>query len=184
MLFLQFLNNVSIIKTKVLLPRAHVTVANSRACGSYQDFLDRGLLLTRKLLNLVKLKSSLRKFDRYGLSVSQITTISSTSRSFPHSWLITGFVTILKWRVPPVEQELFTLPDHLSSPQVLSGVRATRSLVLCVCFVDRCLSFCTFLLAIVLSVLRYTDSDYPFVIFKLFLALVLSPLGFVAPRDI
>jgi len=58
----------------------------SRACGSYQDFLDRGLLLTRKLLNqwflLVKLKSSLRKFygrhhdlvDRYGISVSQMTT--------------------------------------------------------------------------------------------------------------
>ena len=38
----------------------------SRACGSYQNFFDRGLLLTRKLLNqgflLVKLKSSLRKF--------------------------------------------------------------------------------------------------------------------------
>jgi len=35
----------------------------SRACGSYQDFLDRRFLLTRKLLNqgflLVKLKSSL-----------------------------------------------------------------------------------------------------------------------------
>jgi hypothetical protein len=57
----------------------------SRACGSYQDFLDRGLLLTRKLLNqgflLVKLKSSLGKFygrhhdlvDRYGISVSQMT---------------------------------------------------------------------------------------------------------------
>ena len=33
----------------------------TRACGSYQDFLDRGLLLTRKLWNqgflLVKLKS-------------------------------------------------------------------------------------------------------------------------------
>ena len=54
-----------------------------RACGSYQDFLDRGLLLTRKLLNqegflLVKLKSSLRMFygrhqdfvDHYGISVS------------------------------------------------------------------------------------------------------------------
>jgi hypothetical protein len=26
----------------------------------------------------------------------------------------------------------------------LSGVRVTRSLVLYVCFVDRCLSFCTF----------------------------------------
>jgi hypothetical protein len=37
----------------------------SRTCGSYQDFLDRGLLLTRKLLSqgflLVNLKSSLRK---------------------------------------------------------------------------------------------------------------------------
>ena len=44
-----------------------------------------------------------------------------------------------------------------------SGVRVTRSLVLCVCFVDRCLSFCTFLLAIVLSVLlRFTASDYLF----------------------
>jgi hypothetical protein len=58
----------------------------SRACGSYRDFLDRGLLLTRKLLNqgflLVKLKSSLRKWygrhhdlvDRYGISVPQMTT--------------------------------------------------------------------------------------------------------------
>ena len=38
----------------------------SRACFSYHDFLDRGLLLTRKLLNqefqMVKMKSSLRKF--------------------------------------------------------------------------------------------------------------------------
>jgi hypothetical protein len=58
----------------------------SRACGSYQTFLDRELLLTRKLLNqgflLVKLKSSLRKLyghhhdlvDRYKISVSQMTT--------------------------------------------------------------------------------------------------------------
>jgi hypothetical protein len=36
-----------------------------------------------------------------------------------------------------------TLPEHLSSPPVLSGVRVTRSLVLYVCFVDHCLSFCT-----------------------------------------
>ena len=38
----------------------------SRACGSYKDFFDRGLLLIWKLLNkgflLVNLKSSLRKF--------------------------------------------------------------------------------------------------------------------------
>ena len=57
----------------------------SRACGSYQDLLDRGLLLSRKLLNqgflLSKLKSSLQKLygghhdlvELYGISVSQIT---------------------------------------------------------------------------------------------------------------
>ena len=122
----------------------------SRACGSYQDFLDSGLLL-------VKLKSSLRKcygrhhdfVDRYGISVSQMTTDRfhlsvNTSRSFPHSWLITVFVTILTRWVSLVEQELLTLPEHLSSPPDFSGVRVTRSLVLYVCFADRCLSFCTF----------------------------------------
>ena len=40
-----------------------------------------------------------------------------------------------------VEQELLTLPDHMSSPPVLSGVRVTPSLVLYVCFVDRWMSF-------------------------------------------
>ena len=43
-----------------------------------------------------------------------------------------------------VEQELLTLPEHLSSPLVFSEVHVTRSLVLYVCFVDRCLSFGTF----------------------------------------
>ena len=40
-----------------------------------------------------------------------------------------------------VEQELLTLPQHLSSPLVFSEVRVTQSLVLCVCFVHRCLYF-------------------------------------------
>jgi hypothetical protein len=44
-----------------------------------------------------------------------------------------------------VEQELPTLPEHMSSPLVLIGVRVTRALVLCVCFVDRWLSFNTYL---------------------------------------
>ena len=39
---------------------------------------------------------------------------------------------------------LIVLPEHMSSPPVFNGVRVTRSLVLYVCFVDRCLSFCTF----------------------------------------
>ena len=67
----------------------------------------------------------------------------NTYRSFPHSWLITGFVTRLIRRVSLVEKELLTLPEHLSSPPLFSRVRVTPSLVLCVCFVDRCLSFCT-----------------------------------------
>ena len=124
----------------------------SRACGSYQYFLDRGLLLTRKLLNqgflFVKLKSSLRKFYGWPLWNICVTNdhgyvplVVNTSRSFPHLWLITGFVTRLTRRMPLVEQELLTLPEHLSSPPVFSEIRVNRSLVLCVCFVDCCLSF-------------------------------------------
>ena len=68
---------------------------------SVEDFLDRGLLLTRKLLNqgflLVKLKSSLRKFYgrhhdlvyRYGISVTTndhgyVSLVIRTARSFPY----------------------------------------------------------------------------------------------------
>jgi hypothetical protein len=65
---------------------------------------------------------------------------------------------------------LLTLPETLSSIPVFSGVRVSRSLALCVCFIDRSLSFCTIVLAIVLSVfLRYTDSDCPFRVFRLFM---------------
>jgi hypothetical protein len=65
----------------------------------------------------------------------------NTLRSFPHSWLIIGFVTRLAWRVSLVQQELLVLPEHLSSPPALSGVRVNQCFALCVCFVDRCLSF-------------------------------------------
>ena len=37
-----------------------------------------------------------------------------------------------------------TLPEHLSSSRFCCGVHVTRSFVLCVCFVDRCLSLCPF----------------------------------------
>ena len=50
---------------------------------------------------------------------------------------------LTRW-VPLVEQELLILPKHLRSPPVFSGVCVTRSLVFCVYFIDRCLSFCTF----------------------------------------
>ena len=71
--------------------------------------------------------------------------------------------------VPLAEQELFTLPEHLSSPPVFGGVRVARCLVLCVLF---CIPLIVlFLLAIVLYVLRFSDSDSTFGIFKLFLRL-------------
>ena len=77
---------------------------------------------------------------------------------------------IYTFRVLLGEQELLILPEHLGSLPVFSEVCVTRSLVLCLCFVDRCLSFRTFLLTIVLSVLlRYTASDYPFGISTLIL---------------
>jgi hypothetical protein len=57
--------------------------------------------------------------------------------------------------VPHVEQELFTLPEHLISSQVFSGVRVARSLVFFIIFVDHCLS-CIFLLANALSVLYFS----------------------------
>jgi hypothetical protein len=131
----------------------------SRACGSYQDFLDRGLLLTKMILNqgflLVKLKPSLRTFNEVLLGWllwnicftnyhEYVPLVVNTSQSFPHSWLITEIITRLTRRTPLVEQELFTLPEDMSSPPVFNGDRVTRSLVLCVCFVDRCLSFCPF----------------------------------------
>jgi hypothetical protein len=47
--------------------------------------------------------------------------VVNTSPSFPHSRLITGFITRLTRRVPLVEHELLTLPEHLSSPPFLLG---------------------------------------------------------------
>jgi hypothetical protein len=83
--------------------------------------------------------------------------VAKAFRSFPLSWLITGFVTRLT-------RQVFTSGAGTAYPSGFSWVRVTRSLVLYVSFVDRYLSFVLFLLAIVLSVLlRYTDSHYPLV---------------------
>ena len=71
--------------------------------------------------------------DCYGIFVSQyVPIVVRTSRSFPHSWLITGFMTRVTRQVSLVEQELLSLPKYLSSPPVFSGVRVAWSLsVLC-----------------------------------------------------
>ena len=96
--------------------------------------------------------------------------VKNTSRSFPHSWFITEFVATLTRRVSLVEQKLHTILEHMSSAPVFSGVRVTWSFILYLCFDIVVRPFVLFLLTILLSVLfRYTDSDYPFGIFKLFL---------------
>jgi hypothetical protein len=101
-------------------------------------------------------------------------------RSFLHSWTITGFVIRLTRRVPLVEQEQLTFLEHPSSVPVFSGVCVTRSLVLCVCFVDHCLSFCPFLPLWCPSFdLRILITPFGFGILKLFLrtAVIHFPMG-------
>ena len=65
---------------------------------------------------------------------------------FVHLWLIPGCVARIKRRVLLMEQLLLTFSKHLSAPTVFVGVCVTRSLVLCICFVDGCLSFFLFFL--------------------------------------
>ncbi len=66
----------------------------------------------------------------------------------------------------------FTLPEHTSSSPDFSGVCGARSAIFCVVFCRSLFApLFLFLLTIVVSVLRFVDSDYPFGIFKLFLHL-------------
>ena len=69
--------------------------------------------------------------------------------------------------MPLMEQELFTLSEHLSLSLVFSGVCVAWSLVFCVMYCR--LLFFLFLLTIILSVLlRFTVSGYTFGIFQFF----------------
>ena len=134
------------------------------------DFLDRGLLLTGKLLNqgllANKLKSSIRTFHsrHHDLVTSYgIPFVTTTIPSyFPLSWLITGFVTRVARRVWPVTFGALEFTISL----FYCGVPVAQSLVFCVVLYKSLfvlLSFCIW------SLLRYTTSDDTFGIIKLFL---------------
>ena len=100
--------------------------------------------------------------------------VVSTSRSFPHSWLISWFVTRATQLLPLVEQEILTLSEHLSSSvfwwdsfySIFSFMRYALSIVVGFFTFGHCPSIYGFwlpfwyIVAIVLSVLQFTDSDY------------------------
>ena len=148
-------------------------------------FNERGQLLTGKLPNqgflLVKLKSLLRNiygqhhdlFNRYGISVSQITIDKlPLSEALPSSFLIHHKVCSYSSTTSATSGEGTVYPSRATEfTSVFSWVLVTRFYpqFAMYCFLDSCLSFCPSSLAIVLSVLRFMDSDYLFGIFKLFL---------------
>ena len=76
----------------------------------------------------------------------QVCFIVTSVWQYVYRWLesVLHVLARLTRRVPLVEQELLALPQHLSSLRFLIEVCVTRSLVLYVCFVDCCLSFCIF----------------------------------------
>ena len=123
----------------------------SRVCGSYHDNHDRGLLLTRKLLNqgflVVKLKSSLRKFyghhndlvNRQGISVSQMTTYFLRLN---HKPVLFSFMTHHRVcnttgatrQVQHAQQELYHLSVAPEFTPVISGVHVARFFIFCILF--------------------------------------------------
>ena len=99
----------------------------------------------------------------------------NAGHGFPTPYVV---LYILSWDVV-ARLFLILVELFLSSSPVFSGVRVTRSLVLYVCFVDRCLSFCTFSFGrcVLCPFHRFTDSGYSFGIFKLFLTSLVKPFS-------
>jgi len=111
--------------------------------------------------------------------------LNSFTMAISFDWKQDMYIYIILW-----SRHWFSLPEHPSSPPVFCGVCVARSLVLCVCFVDRCLSFCPFSFGHCVFVCRslfvllyfffwplccmFVDFVCPFVLFLL--AIVLSVL--------
>jgi hypothetical protein len=73
--------------------------------------------------------------------------------------------TMKKWMLSAGARTEYPSRAPELTPPLFSGVRITRSSVVCVCFVDRCLYFWYFSF----DLPRFTNFDYPFGIFKLFM---------------
>ena len=88
-----------------------------------------------------------------------------TIRSFPHSQIITWFLTRVTRRAPHVEQELRTLLQHMRLP-LFEWVCVAGSLVVCVMF---CRSLFVLLFFFFCHCGGCSSSGYSFGIFKHFL---------------
>jgi hypothetical protein len=153
------------LKLCILLKKTHKKTKNILLCNA----LDSNYI---KKLNInVMLQNSLRGEPKYHPG----NIFHRKNCYIPFILMINIYIYILLIGVcliltnMIIEQELLSLPEYLSSPPFFSVVHVTGSLVICVCFVDRCLSFCPLSLDIVLSVLRFTNCDHPFDILKFFL---------------
>ena len=92
-------------------------------------------------------------------------------RFFSNTWFITGFVIKLHAGATSGTGTAGCTSGAPVFAAVFSGVRVTRSIVLCVCFVERCLSFfpVSFGHCVVCSYSIYGFWLPPFGIFNLFL---------------
>ena len=95
----------------------------------------------------------------------------SLSTSSPYSWLTTGFLTTVIWRMPLVGQEQLSCPEHMNSP-VVFFIRFAQYLFSVYSFVDHC-PFVLFFLPWPLHCLSCVDLcwHYSFGIVKLYLNL-------------
>ena len=145
-------------------------IRDSKTCCSYYDFLYKGLLLTRKLLNqgflLVKLKAIFRKFygrryDLYGISIftnhhGYVSFVVIPILSFPHLWQIIEFITKVTRR-PNCGVGTAYLSGALEYIPVFSGFRAGHvifSFLLC------CRSLFVLLSFVLTCTSIFTVSDY------------------------
>jgi hypothetical protein len=68
----------------------------------------------------------------HGDVTEKMTVVMTTILTNTTAKMLVNVCTRIIRRVSQLERELLTLPEHMSSPPVLSGVRVTRSFVLCV----------------------------------------------------
>jgi hypothetical protein len=103
--------------------------------------------------------------ERFCQKWPRIYVVVITIRFFPHSWLITGSVTSVTWRL--LEHELLTLPVNLRSSRIVSGVLIAWSLVVCVVF---CRSLIVLFPLYCLTFLRFVSFGLPIWYIQTFLS--------------